>query len=733
VIRVSFFGAILAAATSALAQAPAAPPPRDANETFFGTEVRDPYRWLEDVKSPEVMSWMKSQSEYTSALLARIPGRKAMFERIVKYEEAVPSRVVQVTRETGGRWFFERRNANENQFKLLMRDGLRGADRLLVDPEVVEKRTGKPHAINYYAAAPGGSMVAYGLSAQGSEAAVLHLLNARTGKAVGGPIDRADFAAANFSPDGRTLFFNRLQPLKPGMTDTEKYQRSKVWMLKVGDDVTRAVPIFGLDVPGVDIGAAEIPIAGVTHDGRWALGYVFNGTQREIGLFAAPAAGVLAGKPKWRRVVHPRDEVTGVAYFNDTLALLSHRDAPRSRVLRIDLKNPDLSKAQLLVDQSDRVVTGVAAAADALYIEARDGNVKRLFKRPHQAAGDVVEVKLPVEGSFQLVGDEGANGAADPRFPGLVLELQGWNRARQIYLVGADGNVRDSGLQPQGPFDAPADVVATEVKVKSHDGALVPMSIIHKRGAQLNGRNPTILYGYASYGITEEPFYSVSRLAWLDAGGVYAIANPRGSGVYGQDWYKGGFQTSKPNTWKDFIACAEWLIAQKWTSPDRLGILGGSAGGILVGRALTERPDLFVAAVPVVGALDMVRAEVTPNGVPNIPEFGTRTNESGFRSLLAMSTYHQIADGTKYPAVLLTHGVHDPRVEVWHSTKAAARLMAAQTGVAEARPVLLRLDFDAGHGVGSTKTQQLQERADIFTFFLWQMGVEGYQPTPAAK
>jgi prolyl oligopeptidase len=315
----------------------------------------------------------------------------------------------------------------------------------------------------------------------------------------------------------------------------------------------------------------------------------------------------------------------------------------------------------------------------------------------------------------------------------LVLDLQGWNRARQTYLIEADGSMRNSGLQPQGPYDAPADVVATEVKVKSHDGAMVPMSIIHKRGTPLNGRNPTILYGYASYGITEEPFYSVSRLAWLDAGGVYAIANPRGSGVYGQEWYKGGYQTSKPNTWKDFIACAEWLIAQKWTSPERLGILGGSAGGILVGRALTERPDLFVAAVPVVGALDMVRAEVTPNGVPNIPEFGTRTSEAGFRALLAMSTYHQIDDGKKYPAVLLTHGVHDPRVEVWHSTKAAARLMAAQAGIGEARPVLLRLDFDAGHGVGSTKSQQLQERADIFTFFLWQMGIEGYQPTAATR
>ena len=205
---------------------------------------------------------------------------------------------------------------------------------------------------------------------------------------------------------------------------------------------------------------------------------------------------------------------------------------------------------------------------------------------------------------------------------------------------------------------------------------------------------------------------------------VYAIANPRGSSVYGQEWYKAGYQATKPNTWKDFIACAEYLINQKYTNPKRLGIMGGSAGGILVGRAMTERPDLFAAVIPAVGVLDAVRAEVTPNGVPNIPEFGTRTNEAGFKALLAMSTYHHVQPNTAYPAVLLTHGTNDPRVEVWHSTKTAARLMAATTS---GKPILLRLDYQSGHGIGNTKSQVLQERADMFAFMLWQMGVAGYQ------
>jgi prolyl oligopeptidase len=719
-------------ASQTLAQGAAVPPApvapvRTVTETFFGTEVRDPYRWMEDTKSDETQAWMKAAAAHAQATLARIPGRQAMVERILKYDGAVSARIEQVVRESHDRWFYERRGAQDNQFKLWMRQGLVGKERLLVDPEDIEKRTGKPQAVNYFSVAPGGGQLAYGLSAQGSEAAVLHVVDTKTGRPIGQPIDRAETAVVSWSPDARWMLFTRLQKLEPGMPDTEKYQKAQVLLLERGADVQHAVNIFGVGAPGVDIGPAELPFASFTHDGRWALGIAANGTQRELGFFVTPAKALLAGKPAWKRVVAAGDEVTGMAYMNDALYLLSHKNAPRSQVLRLDLRQPDIARARVLVPQSERVITGITAAADALYIEARDGNVKRLFKRAHAATATVSEVKLPLEGSFQLNGDEGGNGAADPRLPGLVLDLQGWNRARQLYLVSADGRVRNSGLQPQGPFDAPADIVATEVKVKSHDGAMVPMSIIHKQGTKLDGRNPTILYGYASYGITEEPFYSVYRLAWLDAGGVYAVANPRGSSVYGEDWYKGGFQATKPNTWKDFIACAEWLIAQKWTSPDRLGIFGGSAGGILVGRALTERPDLFAAVVPSVGALDMLRFENTANGVPNIPEFGTRTTEAGFRSLLAMSTYAHITDGTKYPAVMLTHGVNDPRVEVWESTKTAARLMAATSS---GKPVLMRLDFDAGHGIGNTKSQQAQERGDIFSFFLWQMGVPGYQPTP---
>jgi len=705
------------------AQALSPPPARASSTIYHGVEIQDPYRWLEDTANPEVAQWMKAASDHARQTLRALPVREKLHASMLNFDRTVAARVTKVARETGDRWFFERRGAGANQFSLILRKGLRGAEQVLVDPEAMERATAKPHAINYYSPSPGGRFVAYGVSAQGSEAAVLHLLDTRSGKHLGKPIDRADFGNVSWSPNGRQMLFTRLQAFKPGMPATQKYQRSQTLLLERGASINRARPVFGTGIPGVRIADGEIPFADFTHDGRWVLGFVFNGTQAEIALYLCTARSLLQGRPQWRQLLSAADKVTSVAYMDDRLYLLTHRDAPRSKVLQVPIAGFDLANAQVLVPASGRVLSGIAAAADALYIEARDGNIKRLFRHPWRSSGVVEEVKLPVEGSFSLSGDQGNMRAADPRFPGLVAHVESWNRAPQIFAIDAQGRVANTGLQPSGPHDAPEDVVVTELEVPSHDGAMVPMSIIHRKDVRLDGSNPTILYGYASYGATEEPFFSLSRLAWLEAGGVFAVANPRGSGVYGQDWYKAGFQATKPNTWKDFIACAEWLIARGWTAPQRLGILGGSAGGILVGRAMTERPDLFAAVVSAVGALDMIRGEDTSNGVPNIPEFGSHTTASGFQALLSMSTYHQIQDGVKYPAVLLTHGVNDPRVDVWHSTKTAARLSAA---TASGKPVLLRLDDEAGHGIGSTKRQQLEERADIFAFFLWQMGVERY-------
>jgi prolyl oligopeptidase len=450
---------------------------------------------------------------------------------------------------------------------------------------------------------------------------------------------------------------------------------------------------------------------------RYAVGVVHAGVQRDVALYAAPLETV--GKPgtPWTRICDFPDRVTRFAVKGDEIYLLTYRDSNRFSILRTSLAAPDLKRAATVVAPSERVLVNLEAARDGLYFEARDGTVKRLMRLAWGAAAPA-EVRLPLEGAARILA-----GSAD--LDGVHFMHAAWTRAAQLYASDAAGSAANTGLQPLGPFDAPAGFVTTEVKVKSHDGALVPLSITHRRDVKLDGSNPTLLYGYGSYGFSEEPNFQVMRLAWLERGGVYAVANVRGSSVYGYDWYKAGYKSTKPNTWKDFIACAEFLIAQRYTSSARLGIQGGSAGGILVGRAMTERPDLFAAVVPVVGLLDAVRAETTANGVPNIPEFGTVAREDEFRALLAMSSYHHVKDATAYPAVLLLHGVNDPRVDYWHSSKMAARLMAASTS---RKPILLNLDFEAGHGVGSTRLQRQKNTADTYAFLLWQMGQPAFQP-----
>jgi prolyl oligopeptidase len=723
----SALASLLAATTLRAEPPPPVAPVRVVEDTFYGETVRDPYRWLEDLKAPEVQAWMKAHADRSAAALARIPGRAALLDKLLAYDAATPARVGWPIRVPGDLYFYEKRGANEDQFKLMMRRRLDGAERLLFDPETLARRTGKPHAINYFTPSPDGRHIAYGVSAQGSEAATLHVVETASGRSIGPAVSRADFGNVDWSPDGRTLVFNRLQLLRKGAAATDKYQHSQVWRLPLGAPLSKASAVFGTATPGLAIGPADLPFVSLSHDGRWAFGLIANGTQREIGLFVAAQAGVLQGKPQWHRLFGPEADVTGFAYRDGRLVLLSHAGAPRFKLLALELSKPraTIADATELLPQSDKVLTSVVAAADGVYVAARVGNLKRLYRLAAGTPAAAVELPLPLQGSFELVDSESGQRAADPRLPGVLIDLQGWTRGRQYYEVRADGRVVDTGLQPQGRYDAPQGLVVDEVLVPSHDGATVPMSIIHRQDLALDGRNPTLLYGYGSYGVTEEPFFNTNRLAWIDAGYVFAVANPRGTSVYGDDWYKAGFQATKPNTWKDFIACAEYLVAHKYTEPSKLGIWGGSAGGILVGRAMTERPELFAAVVAQVGALDMLRFEFTANGVPNIPEFGSVKSEAGFRALLAMSTYANIRDGIAYPATMFTHGVNDPRVEPWESTKTAARLMAATSS---GKPVLLRLDYDAGHGVGNTRRQYFGERADVYAFLLWQMGVPDYQP-----
>ncbi len=697
------------------------PPPfaeGTTTDTYWNVNVPDPYRALENVTDPKVQQWMRSHADATSAVLAKIPARNALLARIGELEAAAPGAVSSVERTRSGRIFFLRRESSENQFKLVWRDGASGADTVIVDPEAISKAAGKPHAVLDYRASSDGRYLAYTLQVGGSEIGLLHVVDVASGKPVIEPIDHIRFSSVAWLDDNSGFFYSRLREGFDKLPPTERFgDRTRHFRSIKGAEHR---PVFSPTM-NADL---KLPI--------YANGYVFQipgtqtaacivtlGVERHQLAYIAPLADVVTGKASWRQLVDAKDKVAGISLTADAMYFRTSHEAPRYKVMRVSLANPDLAKAETIIAPGRDVVVSLAAAQDALYVTQRRGVTTTLLRVPHRTGAQIEQVALPVSGSVSLVD-------ADVRLPGAVVSLAGWTRtAKPYYYNPADKKLAPLEFVRPGAFDAPQDIEAREVVVKSHDGVEIPVSVLARKDIKLDGRNPTIVYGYGSYGTTDNPFFSPRVYAWLERGGVYAIAHVRGGGALGEEWHYAGRKVTKPNTWKDGIAVAEYLIANRYTPRERIGIYGGSAGGIFVGRAITERPDLFAAAVPVVGVMDMVRAEASANGAANIPEFGTVKTDEEFRALLQMSSYHHIKDAAKYPAVMLVHGVNDTRVDVWQSAKFASRLAAAQGAD---KPVLMRLDYDLGHGGGGTRNQQQAQTADIWSFFLWQFGVPEFQP-----
>ena len=708
---VALSSVLVLSSAAVFAQAPPpAAPVREVTDTYFGQAVVDPYRWMESTKDPEVAAWMKAQNDYTRAVLDRIPGRKELLARIQELDNAGVN-VLQVQR-AGALFFYFKVEPGSDNRKLYVRDGLKGPERLLVDPEKLGQG-GKHWSIDYFTPSLDGTYVAYGISEGGSENSVLHVLESATGKVLPDSIDRAQVGVVSWRRDGRSFVFNRLQKLAPKAPPTDKYRKSLAFLHVLGRDADKEPAVFGIGVSkGVKVSEDDIPIVVLTPASPWAFGLVIHGVQNEATIYAAPleTLGAAAETP-WHLVADVEDAVTNFDARGERIYLLSHKDASRFKVLETGIARPDLAKASVLVAPSEAVITAIGVAQDALYVRDLDGGVGRLRRVPFEG-GAPQPMGLP-DGSAQSV-------VTDPRFPGALVSLTASTRSPLWLLLDPKtGRATDTGLLPPSPVDF-SGVESEEVKAKSADGTMVPLSIIHKKGLVRDGSNPTWLTGYGAYGISFEPAFQPTRLSWYERGGVLAVAHVRGGGEYGEDWHRAGQKSTKQHTIDDFLACAQYLIDQKLTSPARLAGEGTSAGGITIGGAITQRPDLFGAALIRVGDSDALRSELMESGPANIPEFGTVKDPDGFKALYAMAAYHHVKPGTAYPAVLLTTGTNDPRVAPWQAAKMTARLQAATTS---GKPILLRVDYDAGHGMGSTKSQADTELADEQSFLFWQLGV----------
>jgi len=704
-------------------------PVKPVTDDYFGVKVTDNYRYMENFNDEEVQNWVKAQADFTDHTLKLLPGRDAFFNRMLELDASILSRVNCVLRFANSKVFYLKCGVQDDVWKLYIRGSMDGNEILLVDPDKFKQETGKPHAINRFIPSWDGKYVTYGISASGSEETSLYIIDTETLKDVDEPISRLHFGGI-WLPDNQSFFYTRRQEMKEGMAVTEKYQMSQVYLHRLGTSIKQDEVILGHEIsPRVNVSPTASPFIVTVPNCDRLFAVILYGTQKEIDLYAATLDSFERGAPEWKKVCDLTDEVLIFEVHGEDIYLMTHKHAPGYKIVKTSLKNPDLSKAELVLAPSDRIVSNMFAAVDALYVLMDGNGIDQVIRIPY--SGAATELKLPFDGMVGFYGNDQRVSRNDPRVEGIVLYMTSWTRTNSIYEYNpeTEGFV-EIGLQPKGKSAAPDDLIAEEVEVRSHDGTLVAMSIVYKKGIKLDGSNPCWLTGYGAYGFSLYLPYQHQDYAWYEKGGIATFAHVRGGGEKGEEWYRAGFQQTKPNTWKDFIACAEYLIENKYTKPALLAGEGVSAGGITIGRAITERPDLFAVAISRVGALNSVRFETTPNGVNNIREFGSWNTEAGFKALYEMDAFLQVKDGTNYPAMMITHGITDPRCEPWQSAKFTARVQAASTS---SKPVLLRIDYEAGHGPGSTKTQRFQERADIFSFIMWQFGMKEYQPQQAQR
>ncbi len=685
---------------------PPLPAQKPVAETLYGTKISDPYRYFEQM-GPSVTDWMKAEGRYTRSVLDAQPVHDEILQRLSAMTGSFD--VVQSLQKVADSTFYEQRSAGSDNFDLMVR-GADGTTRKIVDVAAIRAaHGGEPYAINYYQPSNDASKVAVGISQGGSEDASLYVYDVATGKQVAGPVPNGRFGAVSWAPDGNSLFTNLLTPLKPGQPETMKYANSKVYLW---DLRSPPVPVVGPGVnPTVAVDPAQIPFVGTIPGVPVALAVTINGVQNEWAVWTAPIAQASSPTARWTKLASRDDAVTSMAASGNRLFLLSHKDAPTFKVLEVDAGQP-LSAAKVIVPaQPGRLIESITAASDGLYVNARRGVYSELVRVP-LGGGAEQPIALPFKGSIGEI-------TADPRKPGVTVVADSWAiPPRTLSYDPASGSFADLGIgNPPKGFDPELYQVA-DLEAKAADGVEVPLSLVTAKAAK--HPRPLLLWAYGSYGISQFPGFGTRTLATLPNGIDYAVCHVRGGGELGESWRLGGKDANKPNTWRDLIACGKDLVARGYTTSDMLFIGGGSAGGITMGRAMEEAPDLFAGVLDLVPAANTLRSEFSPNGPPNIPEFGTVKTEQGFRNLLAMDSVANAKPGVDYPPIMITTGLNDPRVSSWEPAKLAATLRSIDT----TGPILLRVDEKAGHGIGSTRAQTDALYADIATFVLWQSGQE---------
>ncbi len=696
-------------------------PPATAREpvtnTYFGMKVVDNYRWLENLKDPKVLSWLKAQANYTNDWLDKISGRDSLVASFTRLDALAPAEISNVQRKAG-RYFFLKTLPHQNTAKLYYRQGEEGKDILLFDP----RANGSQDNITAYLPSEDGRKVAFVVSKEGGEVGKIYTLNVDTKKLYPYKIGPTWDGVFSWLKDSKGFIYELLNGY-----DTKSMSalmNSKTMYHKLNNDPSRDKVVFSKKkYPKLDIDSGDICVVQYSEDYKYILAVPSN-VSHDVRSFYASSSELLHPHIDWKPLTSLKDEITNIIVVGDNIYFLTHRHAPRYEVAKTSLEYPDFTHAKVVIPEGENTITNIARSKDYLFLTYSDG-IDYTAKQYNLHTGELTPVKLPFAGS------EGAFEVApsvltpyDITSNDGLIQLTSWNRPLTRYDYNADTKItKRSAFGTEVDYPGVHDLKVVETEARSYDGTMVPLSIVYNKNTKLDGTANCLLRGYGSYGISIAPFFSTMNLALLNRGVVFALAHVRGGGEKGEAWYKGGYKTTKPNTWKDFIACAEYLIQHRYTSSQKLIGMGTSAGGITIGRAITTRPDLFGAAIDNVGCTNMLRSETTTTGPANVAEFGTVKDSVESRALYEMDALHHVKKGEKYPAVICVGGMHDPRVMLWQPAKFAAKL---QWATASDKPVLLDVNFDDGHFT-QDKSVTFKNFANMFSFALWQTGNPQFQ------
>ncbi|MEJ6581671.1 MAG: prolyl oligopeptidase family serine peptidase [Akkermansiaceae bacterium] len=671
--------------------------PGDLIEDLHGIQVPDPYRWLEDLNSTETATWVKSQDDLTRSYLGKIPGRDDLESHLTKLWNV--ERYGTPFKE-GGHYFFSKNDGLQNQSVLYITGSLEGDARILLDPNKLSEDG--TVALSDYEISPDGKLMTYSTSASGSDWVEWHVRDVATGKNLSDHLKWSKFSGAAWSKDSKGFYYGRFPTPKDGEKMMAQNLHKKIYYHAIGDPQEKDTLIYE---------RPEHPKQGLyawlSDDGNYLLINISQGTDTKNGLFYKDLS-----KPDSKVVELLPDFDASYSFINNlgsTFLLQTDLDAPRQKVVTIDLKNPAPANWKTIIPESTetlRSVSHVGGILIANYLKDARTEVRRF----ETSGKPLAPVKLPGLGTAG-----GFSGkAADQE---TFFYFTSFTSPGATYQYDIASNSYKLFKAPKTLFN-PDAYESSQIFATSKDGTRVPMFIVHKKSVKLDGNNPTLLYAYGGFNISLLPSYSPATIAWLDMGGLYVMANLRGGGEYGEEWHEAGMKLKKQNVFDDFIACAEHLIDKKYTSSKRLAIAGGSNGGLLVGACMVQRPELYAACLPAVGVMDMLRFHKFTIGWAWEAEYGSPDNATEFKTLLKYSPYHNLKPAN-YPATMVITSDHDDRVVPSHSFKFAAALQAAQKGDA---PTLIRIESKSGHGAGTPTSKQIEANVDKFSFLAKSLG-----------